>query len=104
MSEISKWYVVHTYSGYENKVATNIEKIVANSTPGIPKKLTNIKDKIRLINISRVAHFFVSLNNPFEVIYVVVGNFIVKTNKSIEKHIAIKLVVDIAFSYQILIK
>jgi transcriptional antiterminator NusG len=30
MSEISKWYVIHTYSGYENKVATNIEKIVDN--------------------------------------------------------------------------
>ena len=25
-----KWYVVHTYSGYENKVATNIEKAVEN--------------------------------------------------------------------------
>lgn len=24
------WYVVHTYSGYENKVATNIEKMVEN--------------------------------------------------------------------------
>lgn len=24
------WYVVHTYSGYENKVASNIEKIVEN--------------------------------------------------------------------------
>lgn len=24
------WYVVHTYSGYENKVKTNIEKIVEN--------------------------------------------------------------------------
>ena len=24
------WYVVHTYSGYENKVAQNIEKIVEN--------------------------------------------------------------------------
>ena len=30
MAEISKWYVVHTYSGYENKVATNIEKVVDN--------------------------------------------------------------------------
>ena len=29
MSE-AKWYVVHTYSGYENKVATNIEKAVEN--------------------------------------------------------------------------
>lgn len=26
MSADAKWYVVHTYSGYENKVATNIEK------------------------------------------------------------------------------
>lgn len=26
----AKWYVVHTYSGYENKVKTNIEKIVEN--------------------------------------------------------------------------
>jgi len=26
----SRWYVIHTYSGYENKVANNIEKIVEN--------------------------------------------------------------------------
>ena len=26
----AKWYVVHTYSGYENKVATNLETIVEN--------------------------------------------------------------------------
>jgi transcriptional antiterminator NusG len=30
MSEESKWYVVHTYSGYENKVKANIEKIIEN--------------------------------------------------------------------------
>ena len=30
MSEQAMWYVVHTYSGYENKVATNLEKIVEN--------------------------------------------------------------------------
>lgn len=28
--EESKWYVVHTYSGYENKVKANIEKIIEN--------------------------------------------------------------------------
>lgn len=28
-SEI-KWYVIHTYSGYENKVKANIEKLVEN--------------------------------------------------------------------------
>ncbi len=30
MSANSRWYVVHTYSAYENKVATNIEKAVDN--------------------------------------------------------------------------
>ena len=29
MSE-AKWYVVHTYSGYENKVKANIEKTIEN--------------------------------------------------------------------------
>ena len=28
------WYVVHTYSGYENKVAVNLEKIVENRKVG----------------------------------------------------------------------
>ena len=27
-----KWYVIHTYSGYENKVKANIEKIVENQS------------------------------------------------------------------------
>ena len=30
MSEEAKWYVIHTYSGYENKVAKTIEKTVEN--------------------------------------------------------------------------
>ena len=30
MAEQAMWYVVHTYSGYENKVAQNLETIVAN--------------------------------------------------------------------------
>lgn len=28
--DTAKWYVVHTYSGYENKVKANLEKIVEN--------------------------------------------------------------------------
>lgn len=28
MSEAAKWYVIHTYSGYENKVAQTILKVV----------------------------------------------------------------------------
>lgn len=30
MSDDAKWYVVHTYSGYENKVASNIMKSTEN--------------------------------------------------------------------------
>ena len=30
MAEDAKWYVVHTYSGYENKVAATIQKTVEN--------------------------------------------------------------------------
>lgn len=30
MAEQAHWYVVHTYSGYENKVATNLETLVEN--------------------------------------------------------------------------
>ncbi|MDY3928908.1 MAG: transcription termination/antitermination protein NusG [Clostridia bacterium] len=30
MAEEAKWYIVHTYSGYENKVKANIEKSVEN--------------------------------------------------------------------------
>lgn len=29
-SKEAKWYIVHTYSGHENKVKTNIEKLVAS--------------------------------------------------------------------------
>ena len=35
--KIPHWYVIHTYSGYENKVATSIEKLV---------ELRNLKDFI----------------------------------------------------------
>ena len=30
VDSVPRWYVIHTYSGYENKVAGNIEKIVEN--------------------------------------------------------------------------
>lgn len=30
MSDKARWYVVHTYSGYENKVKANLEKTIEN--------------------------------------------------------------------------
>ncbi len=40
--DTAKWYVVHTYSGYENKVASSIEKAVENR---------KLKDMIPAVNI-----------------------------------------------------
>lgn len=40
MAEEAKWYVVHTYSGYENKVKANIEKSVENR--GIQDLITEV--------------------------------------------------------------
>ena len=52
MAADARWYVVHTYSGYENKVATNIEKVIENRRLGdeiievkVPTEIvTEIKD------------------------------------------------------------
>ena len=30
VSDDAKWYVVHTYSGYENKVKANLERVIEN--------------------------------------------------------------------------
>jgi len=40
--EEAKWYVVHTYSGYENKVKTNIEQTVENR---------NLQDQILEVSV-----------------------------------------------------
>ena len=36
-----KWYVVHTYSGYENKVKVNLEKTVENN--GLQDLITDVR-------------------------------------------------------------
>lgn len=38
----AKWYVVHTYSGYENKVATSLEAVIENR---------NLRDMIQDVKI-----------------------------------------------------
>lgn len=55
MPENAKWYVVHTYSGYENKVASNLQTIVENRSLQdviqdikIPTEMvTEIKDNVK---------------------------------------------------------
>ena len=48
MSENAKWYVVHTYSGYENKVKANLEKIVENR--GISHLIHEVKVPVELVS------------------------------------------------------
>lgn len=42
MSDTAKWYVIHTYSGYENKVATSILNAVEN------RKLQDLFSEVRV--------------------------------------------------------
>lgn len=42
MADEAKWYVAHTYSGYENKVKANIEKTVEN------RSLQNLISDVRV--------------------------------------------------------
>jgi len=41
------WYVVHTYSGYENKVKTNLEKIVENR--GLQHLIEDVKVPVEIV-------------------------------------------------------
>lgn len=41
MSEEARWYVIHTYSGYEKKVASDIEKVV--ETRGMQELIQEVK-------------------------------------------------------------
>lgn len=55
MTESAKWYVIHTYSGYENKVASNLQTLVENRSLQdliqdirIPTEtVTEIKDNVK---------------------------------------------------------
>ncbi len=45
-----KWYVIHTYSGYENKVKTNLEKIIENRN--LSDVITDIKIPVQMETVT----------------------------------------------------
>lgn len=60
------WYVIHTYSGYENKVKTNLEKRVEsmNMEDKIFRVLVPMEDEIEVKNGKRKfpnAKFFLGM-------------------------------------------
>ena len=58
MAEAAKWYVVHTYSGYENTVKATIEKYVDNR---------NLQDLIHEISIPMETVTEITDNGPKDV-------------------------------------
>ena len=43
----AKWYVIHTYSGYENKVKANLEKVIENR--GLQDVITDIRIPVETV-------------------------------------------------------
>ena len=68
----ANWYVVHTYSGYENKVKANIEKTIENrhleeeilegAAPVPRARSTPISGDIKALNTLVISSFF---SSPF---------------------------------------
>lgn len=57
MAEEASWYVVHTYSGYENKVKTNIEKTIENAKRDLSAENgeeSELKNLIRKVCIPQI--------------------------------------------------
>ena len=81
MREDAKWYVVHTYSGYENKVKADIEKIAENRglrdlivDIQVPtEEVTEIKDDKKKVTQKNVfpGYVFIKLVMTDETWYVV---------------------------------
>ena len=42
-----RWYIAHTYAGYENKVKANLEKIIENRS--LQNVITDVKIPVRII-------------------------------------------------------
>ena len=69
MSE-SNWYVVHTYSGYENKVKTNIEKTIENRNlqdqileVSVPmQEVVELKDGVKKVSQKKMFPGYVLIN------------------------------------------
>ena len=67
MSDSAKWYVVHTYSGYENTVKATIEKHVENR---------GLQDLIYEISIPTEMHTEITDNGPKEVVQKVFPGYV----------------------------
>ena len=69
MSE-AKWYVVHTYSGYENKVKTNIEQSIENRKlqdqileVSVPKQeVVELKNGVKKVSEKKLFPGYVLIN------------------------------------------
>lgn len=66
----ANWYVVHTYSGYENKVKANIEKTIENRhleeqilEVRVPmEEVSEVKDGVRKVSMKKMFPGYVLIN------------------------------------------
>lgn len=72
--KIARWYVVHTYSGYENKVKANLEKIIENR---------NLKD--RIVDIQIPMELYTEIKD---------GKQIHKERKKFPSYVLVKAIMD----------
>ncbi len=70
----AKWYVVHTYSGHENKVKTNIEKMVENR---------GMEDQLEEVSVPME-----------EVVEVKDGKRVVKERKKFPGYVLVKMIMN----------
>jgi len=70
----AKWYVVHTYSGHENKVKTNIEKMVENR---------GMEDQVEEVSVPME-----------EVVEVKDGKRVVKERKKFPGYVLVKMIMN----------
>ena len=77
MSEEARWYVVHTYSGHENKVKANIEKIVENRgmddviiEVSVPtEEIIEVKDGKKKAKLRKIFPGYCIINKKFSKVF-----------------------------------
>ena len=52
-STVLKWYILHTYSGYENKVKTTLEKLIENR--GIQDMISDVRVPVSVVETTNAA-------------------------------------------------
>ena len=62
-----RWYIVHTYSGYENKVKSNLEKRIEAHNAGKGAKYTKVRLPVELVYYEQFETKEEAMRREFEI-------------------------------------